>query len=216
MKRLTFAGVFWAAAISMAPISTNAAIIDYGTYTTVTDIGLDWLDLTQTSNRTYADILSQLGAGGEFEGWRYAHTTEIIALLDAFGGDGVNTYYNPGGNNGLLTALAPHWGDLKCVQEGCTPGDGESNFIFWQNPTGGNIRTGNINDVSQINIHTGLDVSLTADIVNIGGFLGATNISNVLTGHALVRGATAVVPVPAAIWLFGTALLGLFGARYNR
>ncbi len=190
-------------------VSANAAIIDHGTFTSVSATSLDWLDLAETSNRTYSDINSQLGAGGEFEGWRYADTVEIIALLDAFGGDGNSTYYNPGGNNGLLAALAPYWGDLKCAQEGCTPGKGESNFIFWQLPTGGNIRTGNINDISQINVHSGLDVSLTSDVVNIGGFLGATNISNPLTAHALVRG-IAVVPVPAAAWLFGSAL-GLLG-----
>jgi hypothetical protein len=48
------------------------------------DNGLDWLDVTQTMsglfNRSYDDIVSQLGAGGEFEGFRHASVTELNAL----------------------------------------------------------------------------------------------------------------------------------------
>jgi uncharacterized repeat protein (TIGR01451 family) len=47
--------------------------------------GLDWLDLTQTANRSYNDVSSQLGAGGQFAGFRYATQAEVTALFSQFG-----------------------------------------------------------------------------------------------------------------------------------
>jgi uncharacterized repeat protein (TIGR01451 family) len=47
--------------------------------------GLDWLDLTQTANRSYNDVSSQLGAGGQFAGFRYATQAEVTALFSKFG-----------------------------------------------------------------------------------------------------------------------------------
>jgi hypothetical protein len=54
-----------------------------GTITRDTASGLDWLDLPLTKNRSVDDITAQLGAGGEFEGFRYATTAEITALWTA-------------------------------------------------------------------------------------------------------------------------------------
>jgi hypothetical protein len=47
--------------------------------------GLDWLDLTVTTDRSVDDITSQLGAGGEFEGFRYATGDEVMALWTGAG-----------------------------------------------------------------------------------------------------------------------------------
>ena len=55
----------------------NAAIIDNGSYTTDTESGLDWLDVTLSINRSYSDVSSQFGSGGDFEGWRYATGIEF-------------------------------------------------------------------------------------------------------------------------------------------
>ncbi len=193
--------------IVLCAVSTSAysAIVDNGSYTTVTATGLDWLDLTETSNRSYNDIYSQLGSGGEFSGWRYASLAEMNALLDAFGGDG--NYYHSG-NNGLFEMLAPYWGDLKCEFEGCLIGDGSNDFYYHQTVTNNVVMLGNINDISQINIHSGQDVSLIYDQINLGGPSGGPfNIANPNLGHALVR-ATAV-PLPAAVWFFSSALFAL-------
>jgi hypothetical protein len=51
-----------------------------GTITRDTVSGLDWLDLPVTQNRSVDDITAELGAGGEFEGFRYGTTAEITAL----------------------------------------------------------------------------------------------------------------------------------------
>ena len=184
----------------LASLNANSAIIDNGMYTTDTSNGLDWLDLTATSGRAYSDITSEFGAGGEFEGWRHATLTEIIGYLGSFGGDGNYNGWSTA-NNGVYDAITPYWGEL---------GNRETHFIYLQSGVGGNIRTADINDQSQINSSSGQDVALTGDYINIYGFLGNVNITGSTTGHALVRG-TSVVPVPAAAWLFGSGLLGLIG-----
>jgi hypothetical protein len=48
--------------------------------------GLEWLDLSYTTDRSYNDIVRQLGPGGEFEGFRYASIAEITGLWDNLGG----------------------------------------------------------------------------------------------------------------------------------
>ena len=70
--------------------NANAALLnvqDHGTYFTDTHNGLDWLDLTQTVGRSYNDVSSQLGAGGEFAGWRYATTEEFFSMWNSLTGE---------------------------------------------------------------------------------------------------------------------------------
>lgn len=56
-------------------------IVDHGTYLTDTTSGLDWLDVTASIGRSYDNVNSNLGAGGAFDGWRYASASEFGALL---------------------------------------------------------------------------------------------------------------------------------------
>ncbi|MDH5325909.1 MAG: PEP-CTERM sorting domain-containing protein [Gammaproteobacteria bacterium] len=42
--------------------------------------GLQWLDLSVTSNWSYNDVTSEFGSGGLFEGWRYATVNEFRDL----------------------------------------------------------------------------------------------------------------------------------------
>ena len=61
--------------------SAQAVIIDNGTYTTDTDSGLDWLDVTASVNQSYNYVSSQFGVGNEYEGWRYASGDEFDQLV---------------------------------------------------------------------------------------------------------------------------------------
>jgi hypothetical protein len=45
---------------------------------------LEWLRWSATNGRAYNDVSSQLGAGGQFAGWRYASFLEIDELVDKF------------------------------------------------------------------------------------------------------------------------------------
>lgn len=63
--------------------NANAIIIDSAdnTYLTDTGSGLDWLDLSATSGLTVEGVNAQLGAGGDFDGWRYAFGYELTVLV---------------------------------------------------------------------------------------------------------------------------------------
>jgi hypothetical protein len=92
--------------------NAHATLIKGSNFTSLTETRLDWLDRIETSNLTWTKVNLQLSSGGVLDGWRIAHTTEIIALLYAFGSGGSSTYYLGASttNNGLLEALAPYWG----------------------------------------------------------------------------------------------------------
>lgn len=50
-----------------------------------TDTGLEWLDVTISLDRTFEDVSSHLGAGGDYEGFRYATRLELEALFEHAG-----------------------------------------------------------------------------------------------------------------------------------
>ncbi len=58
-----------------------AEIIDNGRFTTDTDTGLDWLDVTETVNMSYNDVIKEMGIGGKFEGFRYATAEEFNTFV---------------------------------------------------------------------------------------------------------------------------------------
>ena len=200
--------------------SVNAAIISVdwqsagdNLITKDTNNGLEWLDLTATSSRSYNDISSKLGADQEFDGWRYATTTEISGFFDSFGGD--SNFYNGWStqNNGLFDVIAPYWGDLMCEEIGCVqPGDGASSFITSESdPVYGTAwqRYGYLYD----NVYDLL--SATEDRVDLdSGPVSVDEAGNYRFGSALVR--ASVVPVPAAVWLFGSGLIGLIGVARRK
>ncbi len=43
--------------------------------------GLEWLDLAVTANRSYDDVVANLGVGGDFEGWNLASPAQVYALM---------------------------------------------------------------------------------------------------------------------------------------
>jgi hypothetical protein len=69
-----------------AGFQANASIIDNGPYTTDTESGLDWLDVTLSIDRSYDDVSTQFGSAGDFEGWRYASGLEFEQLWNNISG----------------------------------------------------------------------------------------------------------------------------------
>ena len=65
--------------------NVNAELIDKGHYTSDTLTGHDWLDLTQTRGVSYEYVASQLGKGGQFEGWAFATREQINAFFSNAG-----------------------------------------------------------------------------------------------------------------------------------
>lgn len=170
-----------------------------------TDSGLEWLDLTVTAGRSYSDISGKLGAEQEFSGWQYATAIQVGGFLDAFGGD--SNYYSGWStqNNGLFDSVAPLWGDLYSSRYSfISVGDGYSGAILKPANVEGNVTTyAYLNDwykdslaKSMDYIYTDYDISMTLTSPDIGS--------------ALTRDVSAV-PIPAAVWLFCTGLVGMFG-----
>ncbi len=75
--------------VGFLPLDASAALeaatdVSFGadalTRDTVT--GLDWLDVTSSTGRSVVDISGRFGVGQEFEGYRYATITEVLALVN--------------------------------------------------------------------------------------------------------------------------------------
>jgi len=207
--RLIFRGVTVTRAAKFRPIlaiftfvfgvyitPAHAVIIDNGMTTIDTASGLEWLDLTETVNRSYADVASQFGVGGELEGWRHATTSELNTLaanagfptpydlqpvttaftdlIDMLG----RTHDGTGvGGNPLVGIGAVGWFD-----DGASP-TGTSHWRFFELDTGATI-------IAQI-------LATTIDST-------ATTFTDVDTGNWLVR---AAVSEPTVFLQFGFALL---------
>ena len=76
--------VLFSSPISAQVIEVDSAIFGPGTLTRDTVQGLDFLDLEDTLGRSFQDVSSQLGSGGEFEGFRYATFDEIESLVSNY------------------------------------------------------------------------------------------------------------------------------------
>lgn len=68
-----------------APAISMAALVDHGTFTTDSAQGLDFLDLTASTNRSFNEVSAQFGSGGDFEGWRYATEEQVVTLINNSG-----------------------------------------------------------------------------------------------------------------------------------
>ena len=82
MKSLLIVLVLSFASISNAAIiSIDDSVFGADSLTRDTETNLDWLDLTNTNGLSYGYVLSQLNAGGLYDGYRYATLTEVQSLL---------------------------------------------------------------------------------------------------------------------------------------
>ena len=183
-------------------ISTDWRFAGDNLITQETDSGLEWLDLTVTDGLSYYDVVALMGDGGSLQGWRYATRAEVGSLWDAFGGD--SNYYNglSTQNNGLFDAMAPFVGDLYCEVNVCTPGDG---YSFWI--------TGDREIISFTNVNwwsVSRESTPTEDVFSLSYKRMGSASTGTYAGSALVRDISQV-PIPPALWLFGSGLLGLIG-----
>ncbi|MDC1287907.1 PEP-CTERM sorting domain-containing protein [Gammaproteobacteria bacterium] len=209
------------ALLGLSVSSVNAALssIDWQSsgdnLLTVDDTGLQWLDLSQTIGQSYNQVLAQLGPGGTLSGFRYATAAEVEGLWDSAGGD--NAHYDgfSTNNNGVFDTLAPFWGDTYCAGViGCQPSDGYAHTLT------SDVGVGPIGGVTYQNLALAYDLSSDTSRTSTSDYflamqsllhpdLSYSDLTGAPIASALVRLNT--VPVPAAVWLFGTALVGLVG-----
>ena len=181
-------------------ISTDWRFAGDNLITQDTDSGLEWLDLTVTDGLSYYDVVELMDDGGSLQGWRYATRGEVGSFWDAFGGD--SNYYSglSTQNNGLFEAMAPFVGDLYCEVTVCTPGDGYSLWITGDRE---------IHNYTNVNWWSYSRNSTPTEDNFSFKTMGSAS-TGTYAGRALVRDISPL-PIPPAVWLFGSGLLGLIG-----
>lgn len=174
----------------------HSALVDNGVVTTDTSSGLNWLDLSESLGLSYDYVSSQFGSGGDFVGYRHATRDETEDFFANAGIVGVTNGYNDFNYQPILDLAAllgtplnpPTTGVRGVFDEFLTSNNTYSTWVPLVNHT------------------------------NLTGVIGYSNStpdsSGSTTGHFLVS--VSPVPVPAAVWLFGTALLGLVGFSKRR
>lgn len=188
-------------------LTANAALIDNGVYTSDTASGLDWLDLTETRGLSYFDVVSNIENGGSFSGWRYATIEELSAVTQQFGLDDIIFSSVTSELSASINLMNSYFGDLFYGLDAGNPSNLSGSYGMVAGPTenigccgsqwwqpGALVKKDILSD--QINV----------EVLGLGSYVKADGFNEV--GSYLVRDASAV-PVPAALWLFSSALIGL-------
>ncbi len=189
MKNQFYSGVvfaliltFLASGISVA----RAAMVDNGSSMIDTATGLQWLDLTETQGLSWnqAEASTYVTVNG------YAHATEaqVITLFLNAGFLTTDNTNNPANNPAASTLLS----FLGCTQFCATVNATGRGFADW----GGGWTTRPNYHMSGLGAGAATTSLLSANL----------DLIDATAGHFLVQ----PVPVPAAAWLFGSAL-GLLG-----
>ena len=183
--------------------STNAALIDNGTYTTDDVSGLDWLDLSQTANDTYSS------AETINSGWRYAKNVEIENLFGLMFAGYYYTSTAGGHSDSRYGAYSNQADDVTAFQ---------SLFGFSNVVNGSLYSYGQYEDENNILRFMGTYLGQYSTVVGLNSTADREayrdSTSNTGMGVYMVR--TSAVPVPAAMWLFGSGLVGLIGVARRK
>ena len=191
--------------------AANAAVITHGNLTT--DDTTDYITDTSsgrtykrfdTFDLTYADTLAAVGTGGQYEGWSIATST----IADDFYGAALSMATTPctgAASYGTYCGTITGWSDgnfgssidlfeddFWYLSTYTTPGRSE-NILGLGSITGGGY----------VYVYDDWAGPSVADSF----FAGTGSVPL----NALLYKDASVVPVPAAVWLFGSGLIGLIG-----
>lgn len=146
--------------------------------------GLEWLDLSETLNLSYSQVVSELGAGGRFAGFRYATEAEFRTLLTHAGILGYEfsgAYYEPA--RALQALLGVSYSSATQA----------NSFGLLADPA------------QAVFDRRGVDLVTTAQQFATVVFGDQTNAAWSHKGSWLVRLSPAAVPEPSAVFLWGLA-----------
>ena len=176
--------------LTTAAVPSYATLIDNGLTTLDDATNLEWLDLTESTNRSFNDVSGEFGVGGDFAGFRHATTADITTLWTSQG-------FPPGFTQLPAPASFANFLTLFGATSGGAFPDIEGYFA---------TTTG-----------TGLGRLLQAD--GDGRFFALVDEGfdptsfGTQTGNWLVRDAVSAVPEPAPL---GVLALGIFGLAISR
>ena len=198
---------YWKRAIATTTLilsaSVNAAFIDNGSYTTDDVSGLDWLDLSITDGQSYNGALISNPS------WRYATKTEIENMFSIlFDGFYITGY--AGESDSSYGAYADQYEDVINFQRlfGITYQDSSMNKSYgvYSNDQGFFRRLGT---------YTLNDITVVYGPEDTIGF-DRTFYDRGINEYGVYMVRNSVVPVPAAVWLFGSGLIGLIGVARRK
>jgi hypothetical protein len=180
--------------------SVNASLVDNGNYITDTVTGLDWSDFTRSWNKSYSQ------AATDNSGWRHATNSEVEGLFGVLF-DGYFDTNSAGFSSEFDTEYADHSADVSAFES----------LFGWENVSGERRAYGFYSDENNL-----IRLMGTRN-TSSGSYIFGLNLiydyspgnANSGIGSYLVRDLSPV-PVPAALWLFGTALIGLVGMSRRR
>lgn len=182
---------------------------------------LEWLELTATVGKSRVQVEGLISSGGALENWRYATRSEVEILYDSLWGGVAEGYSNDNylgaryffdvfgnhnffGDNGYDENGASSWSTIFGSTLECG-GDINSScqglVAIYDMDYGASLNAGYFHD--DYGLSTGLD--------SINNQLTVTSLFGYpFLGSHLVR-EVAVIPLPAAFWLFGSGLIALIG-----
>jgi len=170
--------------------NVNSAFIDNGLTTTDTLTTLEWLDLTETETFSYDQVDLELLTGGLFDGYRRATGAEISNMFANFG---------------LVTGPinATHLEFISLFGQTSSQGNYAESFGYADSSS-----------YSMAYVY-GLDFYTPGEnyLVYTGGLHHNKSINFDGFGSFLV---VKTVPIPAAIWLFGSGIIGLIGVTRKK
>lgn len=188
------------ACLFVISFNVSAELIDHGTFTKDDVSGLDWLDLSVTAGQSYNTTLTSN------PGWRHATNAEVEDLFGLI----FDGYYDTNIDGYSSSTEYPYIDQLSDIET--------FESLFGITFTSGPVTTGVYgfyeDEDSILRIVGALrnGSNLYNEVLGteyIGVYENYRTSGHSNAGVFMVR--TSAVPVPAAVWLFGTGLIGLIG-----
>ena len=205
-------------AVSISCNSTQAGILvgDWknagdGLLTIDTAKGLEFLDVTESRNRTFNEVTAEFGIGGDYEGFRYATEQEAIDLILSIGWTG---------SPALRIGIRSRQADVA--------NDEASRILDLLGRNQGNSVSGLSRFMTKTDSSRARNFWIVDSRATQFDYVGARltvrkTTSHFSRGSLLVRSSSSsssssggIVPEPSSLTMFGVAGLGLLVARRRR
>ncbi len=218
-------------AVSALVLSTsvNAVVLN-----TLNGVDYEWLELTATQGMSRNQVEIQILDTSSFlYGYRYASTMEVESLFNSYVAyDGIDGSRGSSNVVAQVNSLLNDFGSLRSGAESGVVNTVDVGTLIYGgfSSTSGMYGTNGECDgelpmscVALISTLTDIDMNpLSVAIVGVWGWDSTAepkpkrefDISTSVTGSFLVK--ASVVPIPAAVWLFGSGLIGLIGVARRK
>lgn len=190
-------------------VNAKANVLDYGPYQYDIQHALYWLDLTATANMSYDTVFNRITNPNDvLWGWSYATGAQFEDLMEAYGAtpmcDDCSIHYFGWweGNNGVVADVLCDFGIL---------GDYPKYFYSYGILADHYTSNGSY-------YHYWARLYNADDVLNAGQIYThrtehTVDYANMEAGSFLIRTDLPSVPLPPALWLLGSGLIGILGVR---